>query len=389
MGSSMHLELFRELPADGAFRRQWNAIVASMAKPEVFYTWEWAAAVVRSHPDARPLFFAAFREQALVGVVALEQSDSVTFLTAPTADYCDFVSSEVDRAAFVELVFRELARQKLGSVRLANIPNDSETAQVMRAFSRNTGYAQFSRPAYSCAQIVLGSAEQRAEAAKVAHNSPKRKARLSRLGEITIEHHTDWRDFSGEFPNFVKAHVVRFASQGKTSSLVLPGRRRFLEELGALLSEQGSLRCSVLRLAGKPVAWHFGMAFYGKWFWYQPAFDLECDQASPGTYLLREVIQEAARNEEFRGVDLGLGDESYKSQYANSEQRTLHFTLEISKIRMARQVSRYYLAQALRQSPKLERLARAAVSRISATREAITKRQSSRSTRQLSNECGD
>jgi CelD/BcsL family acetyltransferase involved in cellulose biosynthesis len=236
---------------------------------------------------------------------------------------------------------------------------------------------------------VLESAQQRAIAATAAHNSPKRKARLSRLGAITIEHHTDWRDFGGEFPNFVNAHVARFASQGKTSSLVLPSRRLFLEELGRLLSEQGILRCSVLRLGGKPVAWHFGMAFHGKWFWYQPAFDLDCDQASPGTYLLREVIQEAARNPDFRGVDLGLGDESYKREYANSVQQTLHFTLEISKIRMARQMSRYYLAQALRQSPKLERLARAAVSRITASREAITKNENTQTTRQLSNECGD
>src|SRR5258708_11880882 len=100
----------------------------------------------------------------------------------------------------------------------------------MRAFSRNTGYAQFSRPAYSCAQIVLGSAKQRAEAAKVAHNSPKRKARLSRLGEIAIEHHTDWRAFSGVLHNFLRGPVERFASQGKTNRPVLPGRRPFLAD---------------------------------------------------------------------------------------------------------------------------------------------------------------
>ncbi len=389
MGSSMHVELYRELPADEAFRRQWNAMVQSMAQPEVFYTWEWAAAVVRSHPETRPLFFAAFRERALVGVVALEQSHSVNFLTAPTADYCEFISAEDDRAAFIELVLRNLARLKLGSLKLANVSVNSRTAQVVRTFSQSNGYAQFSRPAYSCSQIVLESAEQRADAAIAAHNSPKRRARLTRLGAITIEHHADWRTFKGEFPNFVNAHVARFASQGKTSSLVAPSRRLFLEELGKLLSEQGSLKCSVLRLGGKPVAWHFGMAFHGKWFWYQPAFDLACDQASPGTYLLREVIQEAARSPEFRGLDLGLGEESYKSQYANSVQHTLHFTLEISKIRMARHVSRYYLAQALSQSPKMEKLARAVASRISASRETSSKSQDAPSARQLSNECGD
>jgi CelD/BcsL family acetyltransferase involved in cellulose biosynthesis len=104
------------------------------------------------------------------------------------------------------------------------------------------------------------------------------------------------------------------------------------------------------------------MSFRGKWFWYQPAFDLEWDHASPGTYLLREVIREAASNPDFTAVDLGLGQESYKGQYANSVNRTLHFTLQLSKLQLAQERSRYYVAQALKRSPGLEALARRAMS---------------------------
>ena len=266
----MRLELHRKLPADEDFRRQWNSLVQSMEQPEVFYTWEWTAAVVRSCQQLRPLIFAAYRDQTLVGVVALEENRDVTFLTAPTADYCDFVSSPNDRREFVELVIGELARQSLGSMKLSNIPAASSSVPALRP--RNA-YAQFSRPAFTCAQILLESPEQRTEAIAVARNSPKRTARLSKFGVIHIEHCTNWEAFSGEFPSFVKAHIARFVSQGRTSSLADPDRRRFVEELGKLLSKQGSLRCSVLRLGDKPVAWHFGMAFQGKWFWYQPAFN--------------------------------------------------------------------------------------------------------------------
>jgi CelD/BcsL family acetyltransferase involved in cellulose biosynthesis len=389
VSSSMRLQLYRELPTNEKFRRQWNALVQSMEQSEVFYTWEWAAGVVRSSQQIRPLFFAAYREQTLAGVVALEERGDVTFLTAPTADYCDFVSSPDDRREFVELVLGELARLNLGSMKLSNIPAASQTVRALQGLTRSSGFAQFSRPAYTCAQIALESPEQRTEAATVARNSPKRTARLSRLGEISIEHHTNWETFSGEFPNFVNAHVARFVSQGRISSLANPDRRRFVEELGKLLSEQGSLRCSVLRLSGRPVAWHFGMAFHGKWFWYQPAFDLDYDQASPGTYLLREVIREAALSPEFRAVDLGLGNESYKEQYSNSAQQTLHFTLDLSKLRLAREMSRYYTAQALKRSPRLEKLARTATANVEAFRQARKKQQRSGSTGQLSNECGD
>jgi CelD/BcsL family acetyltransferase involved in cellulose biosynthesis len=363
------LEVFRELPAHDEFRRQWNNLVERMEQPEVFYSWEWSAAVTRSFAEIRPLFCAMFRESVLCAVVALEQRASLSFLTAPTADYCDFVSAPSDRREFMERVFKELARLKLGSLKLSNIPAGSETTAILRTMAKTTGYLQFSRPAYSCSQLSFESSSQRAQAALVAHNSPKRTSRLSRLGKVNLEHHTDWQGFSGEFSNFVTAHVERFRSRGKISSLENPERRRFLQELGPLLSQQGNLRCSVLRLGGRPVAWHFGMTFHGKWFWYQPAFDLACDHASPGTYLLRAVICEAASSPEFHAVDLGLGEEPYKAQYANSAKHTLHFTLELSKLRLAKEISRYYAARAIKQSPKLESFARTAISSVAAFRE--------------------
>lgn len=356
--ANLRLEVHRELPAN--MRRQWNALVQSMEQPEVFYTWEWAAASVRAFRDVCPLFLLLFRGNDLAGVVTLDEREEITFLTARTADYCDFISAPTDRAHLIGLICRELQGLQCGSLKLSNIPASSQTTKILQ--TQHCGYAQFSRPAYSCAQVLLETEEQRTGALAAARNSPKRTARLSRLGQITIEHHANWDEFVEEFPLFVHAHIARFHSQGRSSSLEDPNRRRFLEELGALLSDQGSLRCSVLRLGGKAVAWHFGMAFCGKWFWYQPAFDLEYDHASPGTYLLREVIREAASSSELRCVDLGLGEESYKNQYANSANRTLHFTLELSKLQLAREKSRYYAAQAVKRSPRLEGLARRAIS---------------------------
>jgi CelD/BcsL family acetyltransferase involved in cellulose biosynthesis len=353
----LRLEVHRDLPN---ICGQWNALVEAMEGPEVFYTWEWAAATVRAFCGVRPLFFLFFRENELAGVAAMEEREEITFLTAPTADYCDFISRPDERAKFIQLVCAELKRLELGSLKLSNVKASSPSSKILQ--TQSSAYARFSRPAYSCSQVLLETGEQRARAAAAAHNSPKRTARLSRRGEITIEHHTDWDGFAKEFPAFVSAHIARFQSQGKNSSLENTDRRRFLQELGGLLSKQGSLRCSILRVGGKPVAWHFGMSFRGKWFWYQPAFDLEWDHASPGTYLLREVIREAASNPDFTAVDLGLGQESYKGQYANSVNRTLHFTLQLSKLQLAQERSRYYVAQALKRSPGLEALARRAMS---------------------------
>jgi CelD/BcsL family acetyltransferase involved in cellulose biosynthesis len=84
--------------------------------------------------------------------------------------------------------------------------------------------------------------------------------------------------------------------------------------------------------------------------------------------MLREVIREAASNSDFRAVDLGLGDESYKQQYANCAQRTLHFTIEVSRLRLAGEMSRYYVAQALKRSATFEKLARHAIGTVGRVR---------------------
>jgi hypothetical protein len=65
------------------FRRQWNNLVERMDQPEVFYSWEWSAAVTRSFAEIRPLFCAMFRENVMAAVVALEQGASISFLNRP------------------------------------------------------------------------------------------------------------------------------------------------------------------------------------------------------------------------------------------------------------------------------------------------------------------
>ena len=211
-------------------------------------------------PATRPLIFAAYRDQTLVGVVALEENRDVTFLTAPTADYCDFVSSPNDRREFVELVIGELARQKLGSMKLSNIPAASSSGTRIKA-------AQCLCPVFeaclsTAAQILLESPEQRTEAIAVARNSPKNHRAVVKIWCVfCFEHYTNWEAFSGEFPSFVKAHIARFVSQAQPAASQILICRRFVEELGKLLSKQGSLRAVCCALGTSPLRGISGWSF--------------------------------------------------------------------------------------------------------------------------------
>ena len=370
--SEMRFALHREIPEAEDFRRQWDGLVQGMERPEIFYTWEWAQAVWRGYaPEIRPLLFAGYRDEKLAGIAALvvNEKSEVSFLTAATADYCDFISTPDDRAEWIGMVLRQLSGMGLTDLRLGNLPADSASAPVLQAAARKAGYSVFTRPGYLCAQVRLNSPEDRERMRKTASHKLKRMTKAAaELRTATAEHKGAWEDFSAEFSEFAISHVERFLAAGEVSNLVRQERRAFLTELARLLSAQGWLAFSTLRVGGRSIAWSCGFRFAGSWFYYQPTFGLADRRLSPGSYLLCRILQDAAADSGTRTVDLGLGDEGYKQQYANGGRQTLHITASRSKARLTWEVCRYRGAALVKRLPKVERVARSCVAGLAAMR---------------------
>lgn len=365
----MHVKVLPTIPDDAHFGEEWNRMVQAMESPQVFYTYEWALAISRAYPSPRPLLFAAYRENSLVGIAALaiDLSGEAVFLAGTTADYCDFVSEPADRGEFIRLVMQELHARDISTLRLANLPADSVSAAILKTVTRASGYSVFARPAYFCARIALDSPEQRLQIAQSARRSLKKARNVAaRMGGAAVSHVKTYEEFMAEFPEYAAASVARFLAAGQTSNLLTQKRRWFMGELAKLLAARGWLTFSTLKLNAKTVAWHFGFQFAGAWFSYLPAFETDLPQLhpGPGAYLLCEILQQASQDPETRVVDLGLGDEGYKQPYAKTGRHTLYVVASRSKMRLLREKSRYRLGQAVKKSPQLERSVRMCMARI-------------------------
>src|SRR5690348_18198132 len=108
-----------------------------MESPQVFYTWEWARAVTTGYSRTKPLIITGHRDGELAGVLALASENdgrAASFLSATTADYCDFVSAPEDRAEFVQFAIDELRKVRISDIRLANLPADSATVLTLTEF---------------------------------------------------------------------------------------------------------------------------------------------------------------------------------------------------------------------------------------------------------------
>ena len=376
----MRVVLLREIPEDAELRQRWNALVARVDRPQVFYTYEWSLAVQRAyHSSLHPLLFLAYDEQdCLCGVVALAADlagRGASFLCANTGDYCDFLAPPEHKHGFVADVLAELRKQSIDNITLTNLPADSDTPAAIRQAAGHSGYRWFARTAYECAQVSLEKIERRPGGNKPVLPRKKMLRRflnaMGREAPVRLDHAQSWDTIKPMLPEFMEAHLARFLVTGRISNLARPERRVFLEELARLLSEPGWMRLTRLAAGEKTFAWNYGFQFQDTWFWYQPTFDSDLEKYSPGFCLLAKIIEEAADNPALKVVDLGLGAEGYKDRFGNQSRRTLCVTLQSSAAGHAREVLRYGAASVLKAWPPLEAVARSAASRLQRVKEQI------------------
>jgi len=358
---AVRIVVHRQIPDDDLLRRQWNGLVREMERPEVFYTYEWAKAVeVAFHSSMRPLLILGYDGDELVGVAALAtdpKSEKTFFLAHTTADYCDVVSHPKNRARLIEGIFFELPQLGVPVLTMANFPADSATGASLRAAGIARGYSIFSRPAYQCARIELGTREQR-EGLK--QSIVQRKALryalkgLAKHGAVRLDHLNSWSTIEPVLLQFMQAHISRFVAMGRVSNIASPDRQIFLTELARRLSASGWMALSRLCTGDRPVAWNYGFRFTGSWFYYQPTFDTELQQYSPGVCLLSKMVEEACDDAQINVIDLGLGAEGYKERFTTALRETLHVTIATSAVSCFKVKVRYQAATMIKSVPRLQ-----------------------------------
>ena len=366
----MRISLFREVPDDSDLRVQWNVLALQTARPQVFYTYEWARAVQTAYwQSLRPLVLLAHDEdQQLVGLAALATSLSghVSFLCATTSDYCTFLVRPEYADEFTAQVFDTLLQNGHLDITLTNFPEDSPAFAALSRAASSSGFHFFDREAYLCAQVKLSSMELN-QAGKLALPRQKMVRRslraMAEAGPVVVEHQTAWEEVQPALSTFFRAHVARFLYVGRFSNLIRPERRQFLSGLAILLSGAGWFCLTRMNAGPRTISWNYGFKFENSWFWYQPTFVNDLEKYSPGFVLLSGLVGDAAEDPAIDFVDLGLGAEGYKESFANATRRTMCVTLHRSRLRHWKEVARHGIATAITASPKSEKVVRSAITR--------------------------
>ena len=92
------------------------------------------------------------------------------------------------------------------------------------------------------------------------------------------------------------------------------------------MAGRGWLDLSTLELDGRPVAFCLGFVHDRAYYYYLPAFDPDFARYGPSAALLAHLI-ERAYELDLRELDLMLGDEPYKAQWATGRRTTCRLVL--------------------------------------------------------------
>ncbi len=332
-----------------------------MECPEVFYTHEWAAAAARAFQGKlSPLLCLVYDSGTLCGIAALatreDSPGTASFLAGNSADYCDILSKPTLRVKVMAALLPEITKLGIHDLELANIPSNSATLKGLSGIAESLGFHLHQRPAYECRLIVFGTDLQRQNLFDTVHNGSREKRALKRIEKLGPGRlcHLPEGEVLAELTAIFSAQISRFLATGRVSPLVGPERRLLLAELTRRLGKAGWLKVSRLEIGGRPVAWNFGFQFRNSCFWYLPTFTLEYEDLSPGSHLLRLLIEECCSDPSLQRLDLGLGDEAYKDRYANASCPTSYVQLSRSRLAYGRNVVRYWSSRSIQRSPAAE-----------------------------------
>jgi CelD/BcsL family acetyltransferase involved in cellulose biosynthesis len=113
---------------------------------------------------------------------------------------------------------------------------------------------------------------------------------------------------------FVPAYAASWRARPEGCMLDRPGVGEFVGRVVADGVAAGWARYDALSLDGQPIAWHIGLAFRQRLYWWIPAHDRTWERYSPGKVLLALLIERAI-GDGARDLHLLAGAQRYKLEW--------------------------------------------------------------------------
>jgi CelD/BcsL family acetyltransferase involved in cellulose biosynthesis len=315
-----------------ALEDDWNRLWDGGRRREIFTSFPWAKAYFITYTSvAKPAIAVARRKDRVSAILPMAGNGSeLRFIGYPHSDYCDILCDERtdvgDLRALVAALWKAVPELKVFHFNRLN--ETSAFARIASSANWRLGFPRSLRRGHLCPLIDGGNDPAAVFGALMRKENPRRcERRLSEKGAVSLRHIETREAIRQNMETFFDQHrrrrMLKFGSGGMFEEAKT---RMFFLSLVDQFDPAGPLRFAVLTAGEKPVAFHFGFELDGRYIWYVPTFDVAYRADRPGLVMLRHLFDYAIR----RGLtafDFTIGDEEYKSRFANRSTRNLELSL--------------------------------------------------------------
>jgi CelD/BcsL family acetyltransferase involved in cellulose biosynthesis len=371
---------------------EWRELCREGNQDEPFYRPEWVSVYLRTRvPDKKSVIVTARIEGRLKAVLPLIEERSLFLSCLPVRklrgaselyswrfDLVRAPGPEGDLA--VEAVWKSL--RNLGGwdlIELPDVPRGGAAEQLLEA-ARLDGYPT-GRSEHMFTPLIQLSPQAGADDSQFMPRSINLQRSLRRIlrkaassGTLQVE----------RFENADAVLLERFYDlersgwKGQQGTAIASGSttRGFFDELARVAAKHGYLSLYFLRVDGKDVAGHFGIAHGGRYFMVKCAYDEKCGQLAPGHLLVHEVLRECARRG-FSEFDFMAHGDEWKRKWTDEfrphaycfvfDRSPYGRLLEAAKFKLNPALKRFVAGARSRQQELANRLGKEGRSRKAAT----------------------
>jgi CelD/BcsL family acetyltransferase involved in cellulose biosynthesis len=317
--AELTLETISSENAFATLEDEWDTLVRSRPRPSPFLLHRWLVDWWRHYGEGGELaVHVAYRNGRLAGALPL------CVLPSRGLRVLSFVGGDSSSLADVLVADGE--------------HSDVEAALVERASSSGQDFAEFSGlPTSSRLAAVLGSRLtliERSEApvldlsagweavyrsklpSKRRNHHRRRRRQLAELGRVEVEVARTEPELEQALEDAFTLHLLRWRGRPDGSGFATPVGRSFNHATIRSLAPLDMPRIVLLKVDGRPVAFHYYLAFEGTMYVHRIAFDPAFGPFSPGVINTLDAIEAAAAEGLTRVEYLG-GAERYKLELSD------------------------------------------------------------------------
>ncbi len=316
--SSITTHVFDSFDESSLHPECWARLLDNGETNAVNLTWQWQRSWWKAFGRGRLLLIVAVQDGQTQAIAPFFTEGGMVFNLCPE-DHLGFVGNVADPEVLDALLNTARAQvPDFVGYRFFFIPDTSSTGGHLQAAAARLGLTCIDEGALPCPYLDIAGKPEAARNCTRKKSLRRHERYFRREGNLVVQHCREPEAILPHLDGFFQQHIERRATTPYPSQFEDQEQRTYYRNLTQDVGPTGWLRFTVLQWDQRPIAYHFGLCYLGRYLYGIPSFDVELARHSPGEVLLRQLLL-AAIDEGADSFDFGIGDEDYKYRFATDD----------------------------------------------------------------------